>query len=77
MSLSMYVSSHLKMINNFCNFVGAERFCKNFFPGLVFKEKKGRKKKKKKRVLKTAISLINLKIFHLIPDLEIYSGLEG
>lgn len=48
MSLSMYVSSHLKMINNFCNFVGAERFCKNFFPGLVFKEKKGRKKKKKK-----------------------------
>lgn len=49
MSLSMYVvSSHLKMINHFCNFIGTEGFCKNFFPGLVFKEKKRKKEKEKK-----------------------------
>lgn len=43
----MYVvSSHLKI--NFCNFIGAEGFCKNFFPGLVFKAKKKKKTDKKK-----------------------------
>lgn len=45
----MYVvSSHLKMINNFCNFIGAERFCKNFFPSLVFKAKKEERTDEKK-----------------------------
>lgn len=44
----MYVvSSHLKI--NFCNFIGAEGFCKNFFPGLVFKAKKKKTDKKKEK----------------------------
>lgn len=50
MSLSMYVvSSHLKMINNFCNFIGAEEFCKNFFPDLVFKAKKKKEERTDKK----------------------------
>lgn len=44
----MYVvSSHLKI--NFCDFIGAEGFCKNFFPGLVFKAKKKKKRIKEER----------------------------